>query len=98
MLNVEMQEADIFDESVFALPCQKMWKFSKRRVGRTALIPCIDTRLVHFVPIPQYLSRCGVLRRLFSLGSFHYLLASKRNDSTLFLFIITSLGVEENLN
>ena len=68
MLNVEMQEADIFDESVFALSLTENVAIFNSKGQRTALIPCIDTWLAHLVPIPQYLSWCGVLHRLFCYG------------------------------
>ena len=68
-------------------PYMKMWKFSKEKgwTNSTHFLFRLWQERVLRVHTP-YLFKCGVLRRLFSLRSFHNLHVDKRNQlHTFFL-------------
>ena len=73
----------------FASPYWKMWKFSQLKDARNNTHFRIDTcgRAHSACPDIPYLSECGVLCRLFQLGSFHNLLLDKRKSAPHFLCI-----------
>lgn len=81
-----MRSADIL--KVFShCPYMKMWKFSKEKGwtnGTHFLLRLWQGRVLR--TRTPYLFKCGVLRRLFSLRSFHNLYVDKRNQlHTFFL-------------
>lgn len=81
-----MRSADIL--KVFShCPYMKMWKFSKEKGwtnGTHFLLRLWQGRVLR--TRTPYLFKCGVLRRLFSLRSFHNLHVDKRNQlHTFFL-------------
>ena len=60
-----MREADIFNESVFALSLSENVEVFLTTGQRTALISCVAMWLYTFVCILPILSKCGVSYRLF---------------------------------
>ena len=72
----------------FASPFVKMWKFSYLKDSTEQHSLRVDTwdRCILHLDTP-YLLRCGVLCRLFQIGSFHNLHEDKRKSAPHFLCI-----------
>ena len=68
-LNAEMQEADIFDESVFALSLTENVAIFNSKGQRTALIPCIVIEVGMFHAHTPYYSGVGYCIVYFAMGS-----------------------------
>ena len=72
----------------FASPQMKMWKFSwldGRTEQHSLRVDTWDRCILHLDT--PYLLRCGVLCRLFLIGSFHNLHLDKRKSAPHFLFM-----------
>ena len=76
----------------FASPFVKMWKFSYLKDSTEQHSLRVDTwdRCILHLDTP-YLLRCGVLCRLFQIGSFHNLHEDKRKSAPHFLCIYPNI-------